>query len=161
MKLKQSYSAREVASITGLTARQLQWWDSRQLLTASVSSRPTAAGGFTERRYSPVDLYELIVLADLRRRGFSGQKIRAMLTVLSTQFGVRLYDVLGDAGEITLLTDGREIYARTRAGKFFNLLRDPEQPLLVVGGEADLRGLSSRLRNRRKKNHSTKPSKES
>ena len=158
MKLKQSYSAREVASITGLTARQLQWWDSRQLLTASVSSRPTAAGGFTERRYSPVDLYELIALADLRRRGFSGQKIRAMLTVLSTHFGVRLYDVLGDAGEITLLTDGREIYARTRAGKFFNLLRAPDHPLLVVGGEADLRVLSSRLRNRRKKSHSTKPS---
>ena len=160
MKLKQSYSAREVASITGLTARQLQW-DSRQLLSASVSSRPTAAGGFTERRYSPVDLYELIALADLRRRGFSVQKIRAVLTVLDVRFGVRLYDALGDAGEITLLTDGREIYARTRAGEFFNLLRDPEQPLLVVGGEADLQGLSSRLRSRRKKSHTRKTSKRS
>ena len=158
MKLKQSYSAREVASITGLTARQLQWWDSRQLLSASVSSRPTAAGGFTERRYSPVELYELIALADLRRRGFSVQKIRAVLAILDVQFGARLYDALGDAGEITLLTDGREIYARTRAGDFFNLLRDPGQPLLVVGGEADLQGLSSRFRNRRKKSHSRKSS---
>ena len=161
MKLKQSYSAREVASITGLTARQLQWWDSRQLLSASVSSRRTAAGGFTERRYSPVDLYELIALADLRRRGFSVQKIRAVLNVLDVQFGVRLYDVLGDAGEITLLTDGREIYARTRAGDFFNLLRDPGQPLLVVGGESDLRGLSSRFRSRRKKGRLRKPSEQS
>ena len=161
MKLKQSYSAREVASITGLTARQLQWWDSRQLLSASVSSRPTAAGGFTERRYSPVDLYELIALADLRRRGFSVQRIRVMLTVLNDRFGVRLYDVLGDAGEITLLTDGREKYARTRAGEFYNVLRDPEQPKHVVGGESDLQGLSSRLRTRSKKNHSSKPSKRS
>ena len=119
MKLKQSYSAREVASITGLTARQLQWWDSRQLLSASVSSRPTAAGGFTERRYSPVDLYELIALADLRRRGFSVQKIREILTVLRARFRVRLYDVLVDSGDITLLTDGREIYVRTRAGGIF------------------------------------------
>tara|TARA_B100001167_G_scaffold179429_1_gene135114 strand:- start:15 stop:350 length:336 start_codon:yes stop_codon:yes gene_type:complete len=108
-----------------------------------------------------VDLYELTALADLRRRGFSVQKIRAVLSVLDVQFGVRLYDVLGDAGEITLLTDGRQIYARTRAGDFFNLLRDPGQPLLVVGGEADLRGLSSRFRNRRKKVHSRKPSESS
>ena len=84
-----------------------------------------------------------------------------MLTILNVRFGVRLYDVLGDAGEITLLTDGREIYVRTRAGELFNLLRDPEQPLLVVGGESDLQGLSSRLRNRRKKNNSAKPSKRS
>ena len=57
--LKRSYSAREVAALTGLTARQLQWWDAKQLLSASVASKPTVAGGFTERRYSPVDLYEL------------------------------------------------------------------------------------------------------
>ena len=30
-----------------------------------------------------------------------------------------------------LLTDGQEIYARTEAGAFFNLLRTPAQPLLV------------------------------
>ena len=84
-----------------------------------------------------------------------------MLTVLNDRFGVRLYDVLGEAGEITLLTDGHEIYARTRAGEFFNLLRDPEQPLLVVGVEADLQGLSSRFRKRSKKTHSRKPSERS
>ena len=156
MKLKQSYSAREVASLTGLTARQLQWWDSHKLLSATVSSRPTPAGGFTERRYSPVELYELIALADLRRRGFSVQKIRNILAVLGSQFGVRLYDALGDRGKVTLLTDGREIYARTRAGEFFNLLRAPGQPLLVVGGEAELQGLSSRARTRRKKKRSRK-----
>ena len=153
MKLKQSYSAREVASLTGLTARQLQWWDSRQLLSAAVSSRPTPAGGFTERRYSPVELYELIALADLRRRGFSVQKIRTILAVIDSQFGVRLYDALGDGGKVTLLTDGREVYARTQAGEFYNLLRAPGQPLLVVGGD-HLQGLSSRAPGRRKKRKS-------
>ena len=66
-KLKKSYSAREVAALTGLTARQLQWWDARQLLSASVASLQTEKGGYTERRYSPVDLYELSALAELRR----------------------------------------------------------------------------------------------
>ena len=32
-------------------------------------SHKTEAGGFTERRYTPIDLLELMVLADLRRKG--------------------------------------------------------------------------------------------
>ena len=151
MKLKRSYSAREVAALTGLSARQLQWWDSRRLLSATVASHRTEAGGFTERRYSPIDLYELLALANLRRRGFSVQKIRMLLQVLQARFGVRLFEALGEGGEVTLLTDGREIYARTASGEFFNLLRAPGQPLLVVGGQEELTRLSARARTRRKK----------
>ena len=151
MKLKRSYSAREVAALTGLTARQLQWWDARRLLSATVASRRTEAGGFTERRYSPIDLYELLALADLRRRGFTVHKIRTLLTVLREQFGIRLFDALGGGGDVTLLTDGHEVYAKTRAGEFFNLLRAPSQPLLVVGSGEELTGLGARPRPRRKK----------
>ncbi len=150
MKLKRSYSAREVAALTGLSARQLQWWDARRLFSAAVASRPTEAGGFTERRYSPVDLYELLALADLRRKGFTVQKIRTILAVLRDRFGVRLFDALGDEGKVTLLTDGHDVYAKTSGG-FFNLLRDPSQPLLVVGGGDQLKELSARVRGRRKK----------
>ena len=151
MKLKRSYSAREVTALTGLSARQLQWWDARRLFLASVASRPTKAGGFTERRYSPVDLYELLALADLRRNGFTVQKIRTILSVLRERFGVRLFDALGEGGEVTLLTDGHEVYAKTSADELFNLLRDPGQPLLVVGGGDQLKALSARARSRRKK----------
>ena len=151
MKLKRSYSAREVASLTGLTARQLQWWDSRRLFMATIASRKTEAGGFTERRYSPVDLYELLALADLRRKGFTAQKIRTILTALQEKFGIRLFDALGDDGHTTLLTDGREVYLRTKSGEIFNLLRAPDQPLLVVGEGVDLKGLSVRSRPKKKK----------
>ena len=51
-----------------------------------------------------------------------------------------------------LLTDGRDVYARTNRDEFFNLLKTPGQPLLVVGDEQRLRELSGRVRrNRRKK----------
>ena len=50
MRLKKFYTSREVAGLTGLTARQLQWWDSRRVFTAAVGSHRTEAGGFTERR---------------------------------------------------------------------------------------------------------------
>jgi hypothetical protein len=52
---------------------------------------------------------------------------------------------------VTLLTDGREIYARTSAGEFFNVLRDPGQPLLVVGSDATLRELGAKVRRRKKR----------
>ena len=136
--------------MTGLSARQLQWWDARRLFSAAVASKPTEAGGFTERRYSPVDLYELLALADLRRKGFTVQKIRTILAVLRDRFGVRLFDALGDGGDVTLLTDGHDVYAKTSEG-FFNLLRNPSQPLLVVDGGDHLKALSARVRGRRKK----------
>jgi DNA-binding transcriptional MerR regulator len=151
MQLKRNYSSREVASITGLSARQLQWWDARKLLKPSISSHPTEAGGFTERRYSPVDLFELAVLADLRRNGLSVSKLRMLLETLRRRFGVRLFDAIGGGGAITLLTDGKEIYARTTSGQFFNLLRAPTQPLLVVGEENSLKELKLRMRSKKRR----------
>ena len=148
--LKKSYSAREVAALTGLTARQLQWWDAKQLFAASVASKPTAAGGFTERRYSPVDLYELSALAELRRHGFTAQRIRKILTALRQHFGIRLFDALGDDGPITLLVDGLNVYARTDTGAFYNLLQSPAQPLLVLG-EDGFKALRARLSGRKRR----------
>ena len=77
MRLKRTYSSREVAAFTGLTARQLQLWDAGGLLSPAIASQRTAAGGYTERRYTPIDLFELLVLADLRRRGFSMPRAEA------------------------------------------------------------------------------------
>jgi DNA-binding transcriptional MerR regulator len=157
VELKNSYSAREVAALTGLTARQLQWWDARRLFQSAVASRRTAAGGFTERRYTPVDLLELMVLADLRRKGMTVARIRQLLETLRQRFGVRLFDAIGGAGALTLFTDGREIYARTAQGEFFDLLRAPTQPLLMLGGEPDLRELTSKLHATRRRRRRKRP----
>jgi DNA-binding transcriptional MerR regulator len=151
VRLKKTYSSREVAALTGLSARQLQVWDAGGLLAASIASRPTAAGGHTERRYTPIELFELLVLADLRRRGFSVQQLRELLRVLQEHFGQRLFAATGGGGSVELLTDGREIYARTAGGAFFNLLRTPAQPLLVVGDEGLLKELSASIRPRRRR----------
>ena len=151
MRLKKTYSSREVAALTGLSARQLQVWDARGLLPAAIASRRTAAGGYTERRYTPIELFELVVLADLRRRGFTVHQLHALLRILQEQFGQRLFEATGGGGSVQLLTDGRDIYARTAGGAFFNLLRMPAQPLLVVGDEGLLKELSGKVRAKRKK----------
>ena len=78
-------------------------------------------------------------------------KIRQLLDTLRRRFGIRLFDAIGGGGSITLLTDGKEIYARSDTGQFFNVLRAPSQPLLVVGNENTLRELKMRMRSRVRK----------
>lgn len=145
MRLKPTYSSREVAAFTGLSARQLQLWDVGHLVSPAIPSRPTAAGGHTERRYTPIELFELRTLADLRRRGFTVQQLHHILDVLRDQFKARLFDATGGGGPVQLLTDGREIYARTRQGEFYNLLTSPTQPMLGVGDQAMLKELKARV----------------
>jgi DNA-binding transcriptional MerR regulator len=151
MRLKKTYSSREVASLTGLSARQLQLWDAGGLLSPTIPSHKTEAGGYTERRYTPIELFELLVLADLRRRGFTIHQLHKIQQVLHDEFGERLFAATGGGGKVQLLTDGQEIYARSVSGAFFNLLKTPSQPMLVVGNEGLLRTLSSSMRSKRKK----------
>ena len=150
MRLKHTYSSREVASLTGLTARQLQLWDEGGLVAAAIPSHPTEAGGHTERRYTPIELFELLVLSDLRRRGFSVHQLHLLVRILREQFSARLFEATGGGGKVQLLTDGQDIYARTDRGEFFNLLKMPRQPLMVVGNEGLLKELRSTIRPRRR-----------
>jgi DNA-binding transcriptional MerR regulator len=148
MRLKKHYTSREVVVLTGLTARQLQWWDARRLFKPAVASHRTEAGGFTERRYTPLDVLELQVLADLHRRGFSIPRMRKLLTTLRDVFGVRLYEAIGDGGPMTLFIGGDQIYARMADGRLFNV-EQPSQALLMVGEEVTMRPLAARERKRR------------
>jgi DNA-binding transcriptional MerR regulator len=148
MRLKKYYTSREVAGLTGLTARQLQWWDARRLFKPAVAPHRTEAGGFTERRYTPLDVLELQVLAELRRKGYSIPQLRRVLSTLRDVFGVRLYEAIGDGGPMTLFIGGDQLYARMDDGRVFNL-EQPTQPLLMVGEELAIRPVTARERKRR------------
>ena len=151
MKLKKLYSSREVAQLTGLSARQLQWWDQRKLFPSTIPSQKTEAGGFTERRYTPIELLELMVLADLRRKGFSVARIRKLLQVLKTRFKTRLYEAIEGGGPVTLFIDGENIYAKTEAGDLFSILDNAAQPLMMMGEDIKLRQLIARERPARRR----------
>lgn len=165
MKLKKLYSSREVAQLTGLTARQLQWWAKRNLFPAAIPSHKTEAGGFTERRYTPIELLELMVLADLRRKGFTVARIRKLLQVLKARFKTRLYDAIEGGGPVTLYIDPSTssgspraksrgdgvIYARTADGQLFSILDNAAQPLMMMGEDLKLRQLIARERPARRR----------
>jgi DNA-binding transcriptional MerR regulator len=144
LRLKKLYSSREVAALTGLSARQLQWWHARRLFVPSIAPQKTDAGGYTERRYTPVELLELMVLADLRRRKFSIATIRRLLAALRSRFKVRLFEAIEGGGPVTLFIDGKQIFARTNAGELYNVLENANQPLLMVGEDVRLRQLVAR-----------------
>ena len=71
--MNQSFTSSQVSERTGLTPRQLQWWDEQGIVV------PARQGH--RRLYSPKDLAELAILCDLRRRGFSLQRIRKMIAL--------------------------------------------------------------------------------
>jgi DNA-binding transcriptional MerR regulator len=134
MRLKTSYSAREVAALTGLSARQLQGWDTTRVFPPAISPRKTASGGYTERRYSPVEVLELLALSNLRKRGFTPADLRQMMDALRDYFRRRLSETLDDAGDLRLMTDGKGLFLETRQGHVFDLLVDPLQPLVTGDG---------------------------
>ncbi|MGE3276544.1 MAG: MerR family transcriptional regulator [Vicinamibacterales bacterium] len=144
MKLKKLYASREVSAMTGLTARQLQWWDRRGLFVPTVPSQPTGRGGYTERRYTSIELLELTVLADLRRRGFTLPRIRRLLSVLRTRFKVRLFEAIEGGGPVTLYIDGDRLFARTADGDLYNVLENAAQPIMALGDTPRLRELTAR-----------------
>jgi DNA-binding transcriptional MerR regulator len=150
LRLKSTYSSREVAALTGLSARQLQLWDESGLLSPAIPSHKTARGGYTERRYTPIELFELLVLGDLRHRGFTVHQLHTIVNALQSQFSMRLFDATGGGEHVQLLTDGREIYARTASGAFYNLLNAPDQPMLVVGDEGLLKELRGKVKKHKK-----------
>src|SRR3954447_24325105 len=81
-----SYSSNEVIELTGITARQLQWWDERGLVV------PRKQGH--RRLYSLDDIAEIAVICDLRRRRFSLQGVRAVVKFLNKEFGKRLVETV-------------------------------------------------------------------
>ncbi len=119
-----SFTSFEVAQLTGITLRQLQWWDEQSIVVASRLGH--------RRIYSLDDLAEIAIICDLRRRGFSLQKIRHVVRFLRKELGRRLVQTVCAADEYHLLTDGRNIYLEDSARGVVDLLKNSRQPMLCV-----------------------------
>jgi hypothetical protein len=63
----------------------------------------------------------------------------------------RLFEATGGGGQVELLTDGREIYARTRAVSSSISSRRAAQPLLAIGNEGLLKELRGKVKSKTRK----------
>jgi DNA-binding transcriptional MerR regulator len=118
------FTTREVIQFTGITPRQLQWWDERRIVV------PARAGH--RRLYSMEDLAEVAVICELRQRGFSLQRVRKVMRFLQREFSKRLAETVSGASEYHLLTDGKTLYLETSARQIVDLLKNARQPMLSI-----------------------------
>jgi len=119
-----SFTSSEVSRIAGVSLRQLQWWDERKVVSPKHSGH--------KRVYDPTEVIEVTVIAELRRKGFSLQKIRRVLRFLQKEMGKRLADVLANQSDLHLLTDGKSIFLEDDESHIIDLLKNARQPMFLV-----------------------------
>jgi DNA-binding transcriptional MerR regulator len=122
--LPMSFTSQQVAERTGISLRQLQWWDEQGIVTPARDRH--------RRTYSLDDLAEVAVICEMRRRGFSLQKIRRVMRFLQKELGRRLVETVRGVSEFHLLTDGQHIYLQDSARGVVDLLKNARQPMLSV-----------------------------
>jgi DNA-binding transcriptional MerR regulator len=129
------YTSGEVARIAGVSLRQLQWWDERNVVS------PRQEGH--RRVYLPQEVVEVSVIAELRRKGFSLQKIRRVLRFLQKEMGRRLSDAASAQNEVHLITDGKNIYLEDQPDRVIDVLKNAKQPMFLVCVTDQLRRFNS------------------
>jgi DNA-binding transcriptional MerR regulator len=118
------FTSSEVARICGVSLRQLQWWDERNVVSPRQDGH--------RRVYMPQEVVEISVIAELRRKGFSLQRIRRVLRFLQKDMGKRLSEACASTSDVHLLTDGRTIYLEDAPGRIIDLMKSARQPMFLV-----------------------------
>ncbi len=129
-----TYSSSEVARIGGVSLRQLQWWDERKVVSPRHDGH--------RRVYFAAEVIEITVIAELRLKGVSLQKIRRVLRFLQREMGKRLAAVLQASSDLHLVTDGKSIFLEDQHERIIDILKNARQPMLLVSVSDQARRLT-------------------
>jgi DNA-binding transcriptional MerR regulator len=122
--MPEHFSSLEVIALTGVTARQLQWWDERGVVKPGRQAH--------RRLYTMQNVIEMAVICELRRKGFSLQGVRKVIRFLRREFGKGLAEIVSRNSDVHLLTDGTHLYLETSAQQIVDILKNSDQPILGV-----------------------------
>ena len=140
-KMQRQFSSNDVIALTGITARQLQWWDERGVVVPSRKGH---------RRVYSWDELVTVVICQLRRRGFSLQRMRKVIAFLQKEFGTNLAASVSASSEYHLLTDGTRLYLRTSARQVVDLLKNARQPMFDICLSDEVRRVRAEIQSRKK-----------
>jgi DNA-binding transcriptional MerR regulator len=140
--MQQQFTSNDVIALTGITARQLQWWDERGIVAPSRKGH--------RRIYSWDELVTVAVIRQLRRRGFSLQRMRKVIGFLQQEFGTSLAATVSSSSEYHLLTDGTRLYLRTSARQVVDLLKNARQPMFDVCLSDEVRRVRGAIQSHKK-----------
>ncbi|MCY4594447.1 MAG: MerR family transcriptional regulator [Bryobacterales bacterium] len=102
LERRTAYSSQEVSDLTGVTPRQLQWWDEQGVVT------PRQEGH--RRLYNSSELLHVSLIKELRGKKMALKKVRRILETLEEQHGKDYFSLHRRNGNLYLLTDGEAVY---------------------------------------------------
>jgi len=105
-----TFNTNTVCRLTGLSKRQVDYWDSTHFIKPSVKE---ASGYGSTRLYSFCDLVQLKTAKTLKDKGVSLQKIRKAVNYLKKNFP----DMNKPLAQMRFLTDGETIFVLTDKNK--------------------------------------------
>lgn len=105
-----NFNSKAVSKITGLSFRQIDYWDSTHFIKPTISE---ASGYGSVRLYSFNDLIQMRVAKTLIDKGITIQKIRKAISYLKKN----MPQVEKPLSEMKFLTDGETIFVLTKGKK--------------------------------------------
>jgi predicted RNase H-like HicB family nuclease len=124
-----NFNTKIVSEITGLSMRQIDYWDTTHFIKPSISD---AKGRGSVRLYSFIDLIQLKVAKTLMDKGISLQKIRKSINYLKKN----MPKVEKPLSELKFLTDGETIFVLTKDQKtIIDTLKNGQLVFSIALGE--------------------------
>jgi DNA-binding transcriptional MerR regulator len=123
------FSSHEVSVISGVTGRQLQWWDENEIIS------PLRKDG--RRAYDTQQLLEVLVIAAFRRKKLSLQKIRRVMRLLRRKKGRER------GSGMYVLTDGHSVHLEDQPDRILSLLSESARSMYVVCLDDQIRRIES------------------
>lgn len=123
--MKRLYTVPELVGLTGITRKQVAYWEQINLLNPRMRE-PNARAGSPSAFYAPEEVVKALVICDLKRAGFSLRQIQQVVHNLE-EYGIRL-----DGSENYLLTDGYSVYYANSDNEAIDILKHHRQRLLLV-----------------------------
>lgn len=122
---KRHYTVPELLGLANITRKQVDYWAKINLLNP-VMREANALVGRPASFYSAAEVIKAMVIADLKRAGFSLRQIQQVARNLE-EHGIRL-----DKSESYLLTDGYSVYFARSDNEVIDILKHHRQMLLLV-----------------------------
>ena len=114
----------EVAKLAGVSLRQLQIWEEKRVAVASRSGRV--------RLYTASQALFVIIVAELRKRGLSFQRLRGLSGALRQLLADHGIEGRHSNRDAFVLTDGRRIQFADSPNKTCELVSNFSRPIVCL-----------------------------
>ena len=118
------YSSQEVSDLTGVTPRQLQWWDEQGVVT------PRQEGH--RRLYNSSELLQISLIKELREKKMALKKVRRILQNLEGQHGRDCFNLHRRNGNLHLVTDGEAVYLEDSPQRIVDIFSESTKGMYSV-----------------------------